>query len=62
MKKARNKQNEPLSECLNEGMTKARKFAIEKAIATNTCIVVWQDNKVVRIPPSELKKRLKLYG
>lgn len=50
-----------LSDKLDSGMRLAQKNAIEKAIATNTNLIVWSNGKVAKIPPSELKKRLKLY-
>jgi hypothetical protein len=37
-----------------EALRRARLRAIEVARATNTCLVVYRDGKVVLIPPDEL--------
>ena len=35
-------------------LRRARQRAIEIARATNTCLIVYRDGKIVRIPPDQL--------
>ncbi len=44
----------PLALVALEALRRARLRAIEVARATNTCLVVYRDGKIVRIPPEEL--------
>lgn len=44
----------PLALLVLEALRRARQRAIEIARATNTCLVVYRDGKIVRIPPEEL--------
>jgi hypothetical protein len=44
----------PLALAALEALRRARLRAIEVARATNTCLVVYRDGKVVLIPPHEL--------
>lgn len=44
----------PLAVAALEALRRARLRAIEVARATNTCLVVYRDSEIVRIPPHEL--------
>jgi hypothetical protein len=44
----------PLALAALAALRRARLRAIEVARATNTCLVVYRDGKIVRIPPHEL--------
>lgn len=44
----------PLALAALEALRRARRRAIEVARATNTCLVVYRDGKIVLIPPEEL--------
>jgi hypothetical protein len=44
----------PLALAALQALRRARRRAIEVARATNTCLVVYREGKIVLIPPSEL--------
>jgi hypothetical protein len=44
----------PLALAALEALRRARLRAIEVARATNTCLVVYRNGEIVRIPPHEL--------
>jgi hypothetical protein len=44
----------PLALAALAALRRARLRAIELARATNTCLVVYRDGQIVRIPPDEL--------
>ena len=44
----------PLALAALEALRRARLRAIEVARATNTCLVIYRDGKVVLVPPDEL--------
>ncbi len=56
------KKNKSITDIFVEGMKVAQRRAIEKAIATNTPLIVWRNNKIVEIPPRSLKRRAKELG
>jgi hypothetical protein len=44
----------PLALAALAALRRARLRAIEVARATNTCLIVYRDGQIVRIPPHEL--------
>jgi hypothetical protein len=44
----------PMALAALAALRRARQRAIEIARATNTCLIVYRDGKIVRIPPDQL--------
>lgn len=53
------KNNKSIHDLLIEGMRHAERKAIEKAIETNTPLIVWKNEEITEIPPELLKEELK---
>ena len=55
-------KNKSITDILVAGMLAAERSAIEKAIATNTPLIIWRDDKITEIPPEILKAKAEELG